>query len=283
MKHSFLFLFLFAFLFVNAYSKTDTVQIASSKTNIVYQAVVVTPASYEQGNELFPTVYLLHGGYGKFSDWTKQISDKSLIQRMSDQYGFIIVMPEGKEFSYYLDSPVDSTSQFESYISKDVIGYIDSNFRTIPKKEGRAITGLSMGGFGSLYISASHPELFIAAGSMSGAVNPDMKEWKLPQEVAKNIEDAFAGILGSKEEFPKRYQEVSIIHKIREYQKHHIRLMIECGVDDFLIEANRELHRRLDFEGISHDYSERDGGHSWKYWENALPYHMLFFANILQK
>jgi putative tributyrin esterase len=118
---------------------------------------------------------------------------------------------------------------------------------------------------------------------MSGAINPDMKGWKLPQEAMQNIENAFAGILGGKKEFPDRYHEVSIINKINVYKEHNIRLIIDCGVDDFLIEPNRELHRRLVFEGISHEYTERDGGHSWAYWENALPYHMLFFASLLKK
>lgn len=265
------------------YGKSDTIQILSNKTAITYKAVVVTPQSYDSGDQRYPTLYLLHGGVGQFSDWTKQISNKNLIQKLSDQYGFIIVMPEGEKFSYYLDSPVDSKSQFESYISKDVVGHMDSNFRTIAKKEGRAITGLSMGGFGALYISAKHPDLFAAAGSMSGAINPDMKGWKLPQEAMQNIGNAFAGILGSKEEFPNRYHETSIINKIAVYDEHNIHLIIDCGVNDFLIEPNRELHRRLVFEGVSHDYTERDGGHSWAYWENALPYHMLFFANLLKK
>lgn len=287
MKRAILSLVLFGLLKVDGFSKTDpvadTVQIESTKTKIVYKAVVVKPEAYDQGSDRFPTLYLLHGGYGKYTDWTEQISDKTLIQRMSDQYSVIIVMPEGEQFSYYLDSPVDPKSQFESYISQDVIGFIDSHYRTIAKKEGRAITGLSMGGYGALYISANHPDMFAAAGSMSGAINPDMKAWKLPQEISKNVEDAFAGILGDKIEFPERYESASILSKIDQYKKHGISLIIDCGVDDFLIEANRELHRRLDFENISHDYSERDGGHSWEYWENAFPYHMLFFSKILGK
>jgi putative tributyrin esterase len=283
MKHSLRILFILLLAPLLGYGKSDTIQILSTKTAITYKAVVVTPQTYESGDQRYPTLYLLHGGMGQFSDWTKQISNKNLIQELADQYGFIVVMPEGERFSYYLDSPVDAKSQFDSYISKDVVSHIDANFRTIAKKEGRAITGLSMGGYGALYISANHSDLFIAAGSMSGAINPDMKGWKLPQEAMQNIENAFAGILGGKKEFPDRYHEASIINKINVYKEHNIRLIIDCGVDDFLIEPNRELHRRLVFEGISHEYTERDGGHSWAYWENALPYHMLFFSKLLKK
>lgn len=178
---------------------------------------------------------------------------------------------------------MDEKSQFDSYISNDVINFMDKNFKTIAKKEGRAITGLSMGGFGALYLSAKHPNLFLAARSMSGAINPDLKGWGLPQQAMIEVGKGFAGILGSKEEFPERYEEVSIINNIEVYKKHGIHLMIDCGVNDFLIKPNRELHSRLVFEGISHDYTERDGGHSWVYWENALPYHMVFFAGLLEK
>jgi enterochelin esterase-like enzyme len=54
-------------------------------------------------------------------------------------------------------------------------------------------------------------------------------------------------------------------------------LIIDCGVDDFLLESNRELHRRLVYDKVAHDYTERPG-HILEYWENALPYHLLFLV-----
>ncbi|WP_317128828.1 alpha/beta hydrolase-fold protein [Hymenobacter elongatus] len=59
-------------------------------------------------------------------------------------------------------------------------------------------------------------------------------------------------------------------------------LIIDCGVDDFLLEINREVHRRLVYNLTPHDYTERPGSHTWEYWQNALPYHMLFFQKVLQ-
>ena len=61
-----------------------------------------------------------------------------------------------------------------------------------------------------------------------------------------------------------------------------LKIIIDCGVDDFLIDANRELHRRLVYNHTPHDYTERPGGHTWEYWQNSLPYHVLFFYNILK-
>ena len=65
-------------------------------------------------------------------------------------------------------------------------------------------------------------------------------------------------------------------------KKNGLPIMIDCGVDDFLIEINRELHRRLVYNNTPHDYTERPGGHTWEYWQNALPYHIVFFHNILK-
>jgi S-formylglutathione hydrolase FrmB len=138
-----------------------------------------------------------------------------------------------------------------------------------------------MGGYGSLYISGRHPELFCAAGSMSGALNPDMRGWRLPQEPAANIKAAFAGIMGPIETVD--YSRYSVIEMADVIKKNNVEIIFDCGVDDFLIEPNRELHRRLVFNQTPHDYSERPGGHSWDYWQNSLQYHIIFFHNILKK
>ena len=251
--------------------------------NKEYKAVIVLPASYANNKKNYPVLYLLHGGYGHFNDWILKTPDRTLVQRLSEEYNFIIVMPEGEIFSYYLNSPVAKESQFETYISKEVIEKIDGNYRTIKDRKGRAITGLSMGGYGALYLSARHPDIFCAAGSMSGALNPDMQGWKLPPDMAKNIKQAFENILGPVETNQQRYAEASVINMADKLKTESIKLIFDDGVDDFLIEANRELHRRLVFNGTPHDYSERPGSHTWEYWQNSLPHHALFFSKVFKE
>jgi len=278
---------LFAFtslIYIKSFAAVvDTIGIPSRVMNRDYKAVVVLPASYSENSENYPVLYLLHGGYGHFSDWITKTPDRTLIQRLADQYNLIIVMPEGEVFSYYLNSPVVKESQFETYISKEVIEKIDNSYRTIRNKRGRAITGLSMGGYGALYLAIRHPDLFCAAGSMSGALNPDMNAWKLPPDAAKNIKKEFEKILGDIETNQQRYAEASIINMADKVKADSIKLIFDDGIDDFLIEANRELHRRLVFSDIPHDYSERPGSHTWEYWQNSLPYHALFFANVFKE
>jgi S-formylglutathione hydrolase FrmB len=283
MKKSLFFLIIFiAFTTGSFASNVDTISISSKVMNKSYKAVIVLPSAYTKSAYQFPVLYLLHGGYGHFDDWIRKTPDSTLLQRLSDQYNLIIVMPEGEIFSYYLNSEVNTGSQFETYITKEVIEKIDADYRTIKDKKGRAITGLSMGGYGALYLSARHPDLFCAAGSMSGALNPDMQLWKLPEETRKAIKVEFEKILGPIEKYPQRYADASLISMADKIKTNKLSIIFDDGVDDFLIEANRELHRRLVFNGTPHDYSERPGGHSWDYWQNSLPYHILFFTKVFK-
>ena len=261
-------------------AKIDSLDIPSTAMHKTYKAAVVLPASYSKSKAVYPALYLLHGGFGHYRDWIDKTPDKQLLLHLADLYNLIIVLPEGEIFSYYIDSPVDKGSQFESYIIEDVIPKIDNTYRTNRSSKARAISGLSMGGYGALYLSARHPDVFCAAGSMSGALNPDMMGWKLPPESAINIKNAFGAIMGPIESVD--YSIYSVISMADLIKSNGTKLIIDCGVDDFLIEPNRELHRRLLFNQTPHDYSERPGGHSWDYWQNSLPHHGLFFYEVLK-
>lgn len=277
-------LFLFTTLLFMAFSvhaaKVDTLEIHSTAMDKTYKAAVVLPNSYAKSKANYPVVYLLHGAYGHFRDWLKSTPNKMLVHNLADQYNIIIVMPEGENFSFYLDSPVNKGSQFETHITKEVIQKIDKTYRTIANKNGRVITGLSMGGHGALYLSTRHPELFAGAGSMSGAVDMGgIRNRDTPEKVNKLMEPVF-GPEGASQEVYDSHAVIGMIDKIK---ANNLELIIDCGVDDFLIEPNRELHRRMVYAKVNHDYTERPGAHTWEYWENALPYHILFFDKIFKK
>ena len=214
-----------------------------------------------------------------FRDWLTSTPDKMLVKNLADQYNLVIVMPEGEQFSWYVNSPVDKQSQFESYIVEDVIKKIDNTYRTVRSSKGRVITGLSMGGHGALYLSARHADLFCAAGSMSGGVDVNMSSWKIDPQFAERVKSGFRNVFGTDTTTYSQYSVMSMADKIK---TNGLKIIIDCGVDDFLIEPNRELHRRLVYNQTPHDYTERPGGHSWEYWQNSLPYHVLFFYNVLK-
>jgi putative tributyrin esterase len=269
---TFTLLFFFAFLTVQA--KVDTLVIQSLSMQKTLKAGVVTPASYKKKkNGPYPVLYLLHGYSGNFSNWLKVPPQKDLLQAMADKYQFIIVTPDGGYGSWYYDSPVDKSSQYETYITQELRQEIENRYRAIAKRNGRLISGLSMGGHGALYLSARHPELYLAAGSMSGSLNVAGID-------RKNLLPSIEAVLGPKAENQQLYEANSIVHMVDQLKRSGVYLIIDCGVDDFLIEDNRELHRRLVYEKVPHDYTERPGAHSWTYWGNALEYHLLFFQKV---
>jgi putative tributyrin esterase len=263
-------------------ASVDSIDIPSKAMNKTYKAAVVLPASYAGNSNRYPVLYLLHGGGGHFRDWLNSTPDKMTVKNLADQYNIIIVMPEGETFSWYLNSPADPGSQFETYITREVIEKIDASYRTVASRKGRVITGLSMGGHGALYLSTRHPDLFCAAGSMSGAVDMQTSNWKISGDFLKSVTDRFEKLLGKDTLNNTLYYDNAVVNMADRMKRNGLALTIDCGVDDFLIEANRELHRRLVYNKTPHDYVERPGGHSWPYWENSLPYHVLFFSKVLK-
>lgn len=278
---SFLFLLLISGFYANA-STVDTLDVPSKVMNKAYKAAVVLPSSYAGSKVSYPVLYLLHGGSGHFRDWLNQTPDKMVVRNLADQYNMIIVMPEGETFGWYLDSPVDAGSKFETYITKEVIQKIDATYRTVQSNKGRVITGLSMGGHGAMYLSTRHPELFCAAGTMSGAMDMNWTKFKINEDFAKSIKDRFGKLMGTDNPNDEVFVKNSIINMVETIKKNGMPVIIDCGVDDFLIDANRELHRRLLYANVPHDYTERPGAHTWPYWQNSLPYHVHFFHQILK-
>jgi putative tributyrin esterase len=261
----------------------DTLAIPSAAMGKTYRAAVVLPASYAKNKKArYPVLYLLHGAWGHFSDWLSKTPDKQLLHRLADQYNLIIVNPEGETFSFYLDSPVTAGSKFETYLTQEIIPAIDHAYRTVPDRKGRVISGLSMGGHGALYLSARHPDLYCAAGSMSGALDLMSFNRRLSPTEAAQRAQLWAPVLGSETENPERFSANSVINLLDQLRRNGLPFIIDCGVDDGLIEINREVHRRLLYTSTPHDYTERPGAHTWAYWQSALPYQVLFLQQVLK-
>ena len=272
---NFLILLFFAPSLLFAQAKVDTIEVFSKAMNKSLKAAVTTPSSYD-GNKLFPTLYLLHGGSGAFSDWHQKVTETALVNRMAEEYDLLIVTPGVGPSSYYYDSPVMDSVQYETYITAELIPHIDKNYKTLAKKESRAITGLSMGGHGAIMLSTKHPELFIAATSMSGVMNIDTRLWKVSEEFIKLRQKQQLEMLGPNLQYEAPFSTYTAVGLVDKMKSNGIALLIDCGVDDFLLETNRQMHQLLLENGTPHDYTERPGSHTWEYWTDALPFHLLF-------
>ncbi|MHA4741575.1 alpha/beta hydrolase [Dyadobacter sp. MSC1_007] len=250
-------------------STVDTVEVNSAVMKKTLKVVVIRPDNYEAGKE-FPVVYLLHGYSDNHSGWIKKAPG---FQKASDLHNMIIVCPDGGYSSWYWDSPVDPQSQFETYISKEIVSYIDNKYKTIKDRKGRAITGLSMGGHGALYLALRHQDVYGAAGSMSGGVDirPFPNNWDMAKRLGKYAEQ------------PKRWEENTVINMLHLLTPNALSLIIDCGTEDFFFEVNQKLHEQLLYRNIEHDYIIRPGAHNWPYWTNAVQYQLLFMSNYFSK
>lgn len=222
---------------------------------------VYTPAGYEDGNKQYPVLYLLHGAGGDENAWSElgravQILDNLIAQGKAEP--MIVVMPNGNgaqeavpgEYPNSMYKPSFSNSKtMEGSFEKafpDIMNYVESHYRTINDKAHRAIAGLSMGGFHSLYISANYPDLFGYVGLFSAAINRQAKGENtyiyenLEEKLAKQFSDA-----------PKLY-------------------FIGIGNGDFLFQDNVKYRELLDSHGYKYEYMETDGGHEWRNWRKYL-------------
>lgn len=264
-------------------AEVDTLRFHSEVMQKEMPAAVVVPDSYDENSSEYPVLYLLHGGRGSFRDWLTAVPDSMLVHKMADQYNIIIVLPDGGALSYYFDSPTMEESQYMSYISQDLRKEVDSRYRTISEKIGRAIAGLSMGGHGAFYIATKNPELYSAAGSMSGVMDINPRTWDVPDEFVQTRLGTFEELLGPPEDPDNPYRDYTAVGLVDQMKENDVQLIFECGVDDFLIETSRTLHQKLLENGMPHVYIERPGSHNWEYWGNALPYHMLFLHKVLEE
>lgn len=255
---------------VSAWSATvSTIEVPSAVMRKDIPVTVILPDASQKGGARFPVLYLLHGYGGNNGSWAANTRIKDL----AEQYGVIVICPDGGFSSWYFDSPEDPSFRYETFVSKELIAEVDKRFPTLPRRDSRAVAGLSMGGHGALFLAFRHPDVYGTAVCFSGGV--DLRPFPDNWDIAKR--------LGSLQGHPDRWKESSVITLAEKVTPGQQAISIDCGVDDFFITVNRNLHALLLERDVPHDYSERPGGHDWKYWGNALKYQMLFISDHLAR
>lgn len=221
---------------------------------------VYTPAGYETSGKRYPVFYLLHGMGGDEEAWialgrTSQILDNLIAQGKAKP--MIVVMTNGNAAQEAapgesslgfaapnMNMPKTMEGSFETAFP-DVVKFIDKTYRTVKSKQGRAIAGLSMGGYHSLHISKQYPDMFNYVGLFSAAIMPN-KDAKSP------IYDDFDAKLKT------------------QFAKKPALYWIAIGNKDFLYQANNDYRKMLDENGYKYEYYETGEGHIWKNWRIYL-------------
>lgn len=239
----------------------DTIWVDSPTMKRSFRCVVVVP-DQDQKSRL-PVTYLLHGYGGDYSNWIKKVP---ALARYADQFRMMIVCPDGQN-NWYINSPVVDSIRWETYIAEELPAYIDSHYPTVADRKARAITGLSMGGHGGLYLGLKRSAVFGACGSMSGGVDllPFPNKWQLNQ------------LLGDPIAQVENWRQHSVLQLSDKPIDQTVAMIIDCGTEDFFFAVNEVFHQKLLEKNIAHDYIVRPGKHDWNYWRQALPYQLLFF------
>lgn len=229
---------------------------------------IVLPINYKSEKAgRYPVIYLLHGLTGHFDNWT----DKSKLAEYAAKYDYIVVTPEGNN-GWYSDSATVPTDRYETYITQELIPEIDKNFRTFADRNHRAVSGLSMGGYGSIKFGLKNPEMFALVGSFSGALGAASFTDKILGNNWKVLTDSIMNVYGT-EDSPTRKQN-DIFRIVREMPSDKIKnlpfVYLDCGTEDGLIISNRDFVNLLLEKKVKHEFRQLPGAHDWKFWDAQI-------------
>ena len=258
-------LFLLTVIVIKA-ARVDTVFVHSASMNKNVKTLVIVPEARDVD---MPVIYLLHGYGGNANVW---IGIKPNLPKIADETGIMFVCPDGKN-SWYWDSPLNSGYRYETFVSKELTCYVDTNYSTIKDRSGRAITGLSMGGHGAMWLALRNKDVFGAVGSTSGGldIRPFPKNWEMSEQ------------LGMFDENKELWDSHTVINQLHNIEDGDLSIIFDCGYDDFFYEVNKAFHEELLQKKIDHDYTVRPGGHNGSYWNNSIDFQILFFKKFFNK
>ena len=227
---------------------------ASTLTNLVVRSEkmerdipvsIVLPSGYNpEAKTHYPSVYVLHGANGS----GQKNASASVIRQLVDKYGFIAVCPDGGKTSWWLDSPIDPKYQYETFVVREVVPYVDANYKTVAGRSKRAIMGGSMGGHGACYLGMRHKDIFGAIGNIYGGVDLVPWSWSSGWEIDKR--------LGPRDANMTSWEEHSVINVAKSLKNGEVELVSVVGTEDFFLGCNRQLHELLSANGVAHTYVE---------------------------
>ena len=257
----------FLCLSVAASSRVETVKFQSKLVNTMLPYNVILPNSYDASPaRRYPVLYLLHGRTGHYSDWVNRTN----VADYASEYSLIIVMPEGND-GWYTDSATVASDKYESYILKELLPDVEQRYRTIEARYGRAIAGLSMGGYGAIKFGLKYPATFVFAASLSGAFGVTRFGDKDPLPAGYKEINGLFGPAGS--ETRKTNDLFELIQQLPSARIQSLPYFyFDCGTEDAptIFPYNRELSALMDEKKIPHEFRELPGDHSWAYWDRQV-------------
>ncbi len=244
---------------------------------------IYLPYDYNTSDRLYPVVYLLHGYTDNDIAWIQfgeanRIADEGIAA--GDFPPMIIVMPDAG-VSWYMNN-FDNSVRYEDFFIEEFIPQIESIYRIRKDRQFRAVSGLSMGGYGSILYSFKHPDLFSSVAAFSAAIYTEEEVLTTPDDRW----EAMSAILYGKglkgearlTDHLKKNNPLIFTKELSFDKLKWLRIYVDCGDDDFLYKGNDAFHTLLRDQKIPHEYRVRNGTHSWEYWRTGLPEALKFIG-----
>jgi S-formylglutathione hydrolase FrmB len=221
-------------------------------------ATILLPATYAASRQRYPVLYLLHGGGQDHTAFATRGWFRSQASR-----DMIIVTP-GVGDSWYVNSVADPKAKYEDFVVKDLIAYVDSQYRTIPSREGRAVAGVSMGAWGAMLLGLKHHQVFGAVGAFSAPYGISRQDPNM--DMKSRTQQRF----GAPETAERRDRDPGTV--VADIPLESVPwLYIACGNQDLFVADNRRFVERLTARKIPYEYRELSPfGHSWDVWDGQL-------------
>lgn len=275
---------------IDAQSKIEaSLSMTSELLNTDVKYSVYLPDGFATSDQTYPVLYLLNGFTGNETDWLKI----GLVKDVADELikghkitPMVIIMPDGDDRLYM--NKDDGTYPYEDMFMQEFIPFIEGNYRIKSEKKYRAVSGLSMGGSGSLRWALKYHNLFGACAAFSAGIST---EEEIIRESSDTFDDYFGrvspSIIGKTgtarlTETMKDYDVLHLVNTKDVDLLKSVHLYFDCGDDDFLTVGNSQLHIDLTKKGISHEFRMRDGGHTWNFWRDSLPDGLQFISNTMR-
>jgi enterochelin esterase-like enzyme len=255
----------------------DMLTVKSKILNMDRKFAIYLPPGYESSQRSYPVLYLLHGGGDDHTGWVQfgevqQIADKAILEGKST--AMIIVMPDANTTRRGYFNSVKGDWKYEDFFFQELMPYVEKTYRIKGEKRYRAVSGLSMGGGGTLMYAMHHPELFSAACPLSASTGPLTMEDMRKNLIRDNPTLSDTELLS----YYNRHSAVALVNNMPDTTKKSVRWFIDCGDDDFLFEGNSMLHVAMRKKEIPHEFRIRNGAHNWTYWRESLPEVLEFIS-----
>jgi S-formylglutathione hydrolase FrmB len=240
---------------------------------------VQLPPSYATGAQRYPVLYVLHGLFESPAFWEERGLPKMLedLWKGGDVPEMLVVAVDGDN-SFFVDGPLGA---YESLVTRDLVAHVETTYRAVPGRDGRALLGISMGGYAALRIALSRPEIYRAVAAHSAVVLEEIPtaaagagSWHLA---------AFGRAFGNPIDRVLWAASDPLAWAGKADPGKTPALYFDCGAEDRygLFKGNEELHRRLQARGVPHTFTLRPGNHGYEYVRSVLGYSLRFIAAAL--